>query len=262
MQPARLDPVANARRPGYPPVRHLLTSHSLNPSRLGGKRRKLDRKIGSWRIRVAASARWDSERPARVGGASSGLIQRTKKEPPGRRSLSQHAPAIRTGVDGTPIVVSVGKDERTRGRRRALRHVRVLVTNAPPVSVTVASLDMLSGGGARVDQLFRRRRLQAATSWPAANRPKTRLGPFTLGVASIDLTFADPNALPTRVKHSSRSTCRPGLPIPSIILKPAQSSVLRRLAASRARPATDVARRSAQLRWTFSHQAIAWTSPR
>jgi hypothetical protein len=31
MQSARLDPVADARRAGYLPIRHVLTSHSSNP---------------------------------------------------------------------------------------------------------------------------------------------------------------------------------------------------------------------------------------
>jgi hypothetical protein len=55
-----------------------------------------------------------------------------------------------------------------------------LLTNASPVSVTIASLEVLGGGGARIDRLSGRR-LWAAMGWPDAKPPTTKLRPFTVG---------------------------------------------------------------------------------
>jgi len=92
----------------------------------------------------------------------------------------------------------------------------LLLTNVSSVSVQVASLEVLGGGGARIARLSGQR-LTAAMGWPGASGPTTELGPFSVGVAWLDLTFANAHALPRRVQHRLTVNLPPGLGVPSVI---------------------------------------------
>lgn len=107
----------------------------------------------------------------------------------------------------------------------------LLLTNAFPVVVHVASLEVLGGRGARIARLSGQR-LTAAMGWPGASGPTTELGPFSVGIAWLDLTFADANALPRRVKHRLTVNLPPGLPIPSVITDTGASVAIDRHAAT------------------------------
>jgi Peptidase family M23 len=90
----------------------------------------------------------------------------------------------------------------------------VLLTNAFPVAVHIASLEVLGGGRAPISRLSGRR-LTAAMGWPGVKGPTTELGPHGVGIAWLDLTFADANALPTRLNHRLTVTVATGQGVPS-----------------------------------------------
>src|SRR5436305_7072297 len=100
----------------------------------------------------------------------------------------------------TPVIQSVPSPPRwfVADDGRVHLEYELLLTNATPVSMKLASLAVLSGRGARIARLSGRR-LEATTGWEGAESPSTTLAPFAVGVAWIDLTFGDPNALPRRV---------------------------------------------------------------
>ena len=107
----------------------------------------------------------------------------------------------------------------------------LLLINAYPVVVHVASLEVLSGGGARISRLSGQR-LTAAIGWPGANGSTTKLGPHGVGIAWLDLTFADANALLKRVKHRLTVNLAAGLGVPSVIRETSASVAIDRHAAT------------------------------
>jgi hypothetical protein len=133
----------------------------------------------------------------------------------------------------TPVIQSVPSPPRWFEGDDGRVHLKyeLLLTNAFPVVVHVASLEVLGGGGARIARLSGQR-LTAAMGWPGANGPTTELGPFSVGIAWIDLTFAHPNALPRRVKHRLTVNLPPGLPVPSVITDTGASVAIDRHTAS------------------------------
>jgi Peptidase family M23 len=133
----------------------------------------------------------------------------------------------------TPVIESVPSPPRWFEGDDGRVHVEyeLLLTNAFPVSVKVASLEVLGGGGARIDRLSGQR-LRAAMGWPDANGSPTELPPYSVGVAWVDLTFADPNALPRRVKHRLTVALPPGLPVPSVITDTGANVAIARQAAT------------------------------
>jgi murein DD-endopeptidase MepM/ murein hydrolase activator NlpD len=118
----------------------------------------------------------------------------------------------------TPVIQSVPSPPRwfVADDRRVHLAYDVLLTNATPVSVKLASLEVLNGRGARIARLSGPR-LQAATGWEGGTPPTTTLGPFTTGVAWIDLTFANTKAVPRRLKDRLTINLPLGLPAPPVI---------------------------------------------
>ena len=118
----------------------------------------------------------------------------------------------------TPVIQSVPSPPRwfVADDGRVHLEYELLLTNATPVPVKLASLEVLNGRGARIARLSGPR-LRAATGWEGATPPTTTLGPFTIGVAWIDLTFAHPNALPRRLEQRLTVNLPRGLPAPPVI---------------------------------------------
>ena len=118
----------------------------------------------------------------------------------------------------TPVIESVLSPLRWFGGDDGRVHVayELLLTNVSSVVVHVASLAVLGGGGARIARLSGQR-LTAAMGWPGASGPTTELGPFSVGVVWLDLTFANVHALPRRVEHRLTVNLPPGLGVPSVI---------------------------------------------
>ena len=133
----------------------------------------------------------------------------------------------------TPVIQSVLSPPRSflADDGRVHLEYELLLTNATPVSVKLASLEVLSGRGARIERLSGRR-LQAATGWEGAKPPTTTLGPFTTGIAWIDLTFANANALPRRLEHRLTVNLPPGLPAPPVITDTGANVAITRSAAT------------------------------
>ncbi|MGZ6637688.1 MAG: M23 family metallopeptidase [Solirubrobacteraceae bacterium] len=118
----------------------------------------------------------------------------------------------------TPVIESVPSPPRWFAGDDGRVHVdyELLLTNASSVSVRVASLEVLSGGGARISRLSGQR-LTAAMGWPGVNGTTTELGPFSVGIVWLDLTLANLHALPRWVQHRLTVNLPPGLGVPSVI---------------------------------------------
>ena len=133
----------------------------------------------------------------------------------------------------TPVIESVLSPPRWFDGDDGRVHVayELQLTNAFPVVDHVASLEVLAGGGARIARLSGQR-LTAAMGWPGASGPTTELGPFSVGVVWLDLTFANVHAVPRRVQHRLTVNLPPGLGVPSVITDTGASVAIARHAAT------------------------------
>ncbi|MBK5232413.1 MAG: M23 family metallopeptidase [Thermoleophilia bacterium] len=143
---------------------------------------------------------------------------------------SQHA---KDGGDAlTPVLQRVLSRPRWYRGDDGRVHLKyeLLLTNNTQISVNVASLDVLSGVGHRISRLSGAR-LQTAMGWGTG--PTTELGPFSVGIVWIDLSFVDRQALPRRVKHRLTVDVPPGLPIGPVITDTSANVSIERRAAER-----------------------------
>ncbi len=131
-----------------------------------------------------------------------------------QREVSPRATAAASVL--TPVIQSVPSPPRwfVGDDGRVHLEYELLLTNAVSVPITVATLEVLGGGGAQLDRLSGRR-LHAAMGWEGVTGSTTRLPPFTIGIAWIDLTLRDTKALPRRIMHRLTIKLPPGLPVPS-----------------------------------------------
>jgi hypothetical protein len=124
----------------------------------------------------------------------------------------------------TPVIQSVLSPPRWFAGDAGRVHLEyeLLLTNAVPVPATVVSLEVLSGRGVRLVRLSGRR-LHAAMGWEGVAGSTTRLRPYAVGIAWIDLRFRDASALPRRIKQRLTIELPPGLPVPSRITETSAS---------------------------------------
>jgi hypothetical protein len=120
-----------------------------------------------------------------------------------QREVSPRATAAASVL--TPVIQSVPSPPRwfVGDDGRVHLESELLLTNAVSVPITVATLEVLGGGGAQLDRLSGRR-LHAAMGWEGVTGSTTRLPPFTIGIAWIDLTLRDKKALPRRIMQGHR----------------------------------------------------------
>jgi hypothetical protein len=133
----------------------------------------------------------------------------------------------------TPVLQSVPSPPRWFEGDDGRVHLEyeLLLTNASPVIVKVASLEVLDGRGRLISRLAGER-LRSAMGWPAAKGPSTELQPFSVGIAWLDLTFAAANAVPRRVEHRLTVNLPAGVPGPSVISDTGASVAVERRAAT------------------------------
>jgi murein DD-endopeptidase MepM/ murein hydrolase activator NlpD len=119
----------------------------------------------------------------------------------------------------TPVIQSVNSQPRWYKADDGQFHVRyeVILTNAFPVSVTLRSLEVRTGGGRTVETLAGADLEAAVTRLATPTEPTSQLDPSTVGVAWVDLTFPRRGTIPDRLKHRLAIAVEPGLPVPPTI---------------------------------------------
>jgi hypothetical protein len=146
-------------------------------------------------------------------------------------SRGEQAPRAKGGGDAlTPVVQSVHSRPRWYRADDGRVHLEyeLLLTNYTSLSVNVASLEVFSGAGGEIFELSGDR-LDAAMGWGTG--PTTELGPLSVGVVWLDLTFADGKPLPRRLKHRLTVNVSPGLPIPPMLTDTSANVLVERRAA-------------------------------
>ena len=146
--------------------------------------------------------------------------------------------AVRAGARLTPVLQSVPSPPRWyRGDDgRVHLEYEVLLTNAVPLPIGVAALDVV-GGGRRTVLALSGDALAAAMGWPDTEGSPTELQPFSVGVAWPDITFARVNSVPRRLTHRLTVAVPPTPGVPSQITSTAAAvAVVRRAAAVVAPP--------------------------
>ncbi|MCB0875677.1 MAG: M23 family metallopeptidase [Solirubrobacterales bacterium] len=91
------------------------------------------------------------------------------------------------------------------------------LTNAVPVPVTVASIEVLRGSGSRIGTPGSDRLEQSLSLLATPSDATTVLPPSSVGIAWIDLAFRRRSQIPNRVRHRLTVDIGPGLPVGPLI---------------------------------------------
>jgi hypothetical protein len=135
------------------------------------------------------------------------------------RAESASGATTAAGTEQTPVIQSVLSPPRWFKGNDGRFHMayELMLTNAFPLSVNVASLQVLGPGARRLEALSGMKLEAAMTRLGTPGVSTTELPPATVGIVWLDLSFASRRGLPRHVKHRLSVDIGPGLPVGPII---------------------------------------------